>query len=87
MIMEVTKRLFVGNLPDGVTENEIRPLFNKFGRIDTLEIKTKKGVDGDVVSTFAFVDFCTSDAKLSKCKSLMILIRHFKYKYKYFLLL
>jgi RNA recognition motif-containing protein len=83
MIMEVTKRLFVGNLPDGVTENEIRPLFNKFGRIDTLEIKTKKGVDGDVVSTFAFVDFSTSDAKLSKCKSLMIHIRQFKYNFNF----
>lgn len=66
--MEETKRLFVGNLPDGITDSEVRRQFGNYGRISSLEIKTKKGIDGKVNSTFAFIDLIVSGSKLSQCK-------------------
>jgi len=66
--MEETKRLFIGNLPDGITDSDVRRQFGGYGKISSLEIKTKKGVDGKAISTFAFVDLIVSGSKLSQCK-------------------
>ncbi len=65
---EATRRLFVGNLPNGVADAEVRRAFEKFGLVASLELKTKKAADGEVLSTFAFVDLTASDKQLSKCE-------------------
>ncbi|KAJ9601311.1 hypothetical protein L9F63_000533, partial [Diploptera punctata] len=51
----VEKRLFVGNLPPGVTEDEILGKFNKFGKVKSVEIKQRPDS-----STFAFLNVETS---------------------------
>ena len=33
-------RIFVGNLPHAATESDIRSLFNRFGRVSSVQIKT-----------------------------------------------
>lgn len=63
------KRLFLGNLPDGINEKEIREKFNKFGQINSVDIKVKKVNDGRESSTFAFVELSVpSESQLQQCK-------------------
>ena len=66
--MDGHKRLFVGNLTYGITDNEVRREFSKFGEISNLEIKNKKSGDGSGVSTFAFLDLTISEVRLAECK-------------------
>ena len=62
------KRLFVGNLFPDVSQSDLEKLFAKFGKVRDCEIKTKKDIDGKVVSTFAFVNANFFDAsKLPAC--------------------
>jgi len=65
--MEETKRLFVGNLPHGIADSEVRSQFGNYGKISSLEIKSKKGADGNVIATFAFIDLTVSGSRLSQC--------------------
>jgi len=67
-MMEETKRLFVGNLPHGIADSEVRGQFGNYGKISSLEIKSKKGADGNVIATFAFIDLTVSGSRLSQCK-------------------
>ena len=65
--MSESKRLFVGNLPDDISDAEVRSQFKNYGQITSLEIKSKKAADGSVISTFAFVDLVVSPSQLSQC--------------------
>ena len=69
-MVEQKKRLFLGNLPDGVGENDIRKRFDRFGQVSSVEIKVKKINDGKESSTFAFVELATSALQLDQCKYL-----------------
>lgn len=67
--MEVKKRLFLGNLPEGVSEKDVRNKFTRFGKVSSVEIKSKKALDGKESSTFGFVElFLSSEALLGACK-------------------
>ena len=69
-MVEQKKRLFLGNLPDGVGENDIRKRFDRFGQVSSVEIKVKKINDGKESSTFAFVELATSALQLDQCRYL-----------------
>lgn len=45
----MSRRLYVGNLPRDVRESEIEDLFEKYGRIDDIDLKGARG--------FAFLEF------------------------------
>lgn len=45
------KRIFVGNLPPNVRERDLEQIFYKFGRINFIDLKTRRG------PPFAFVEF------------------------------
>jgi len=62
-----SKRLFVGNLFDSVTEDDLVERFSKFGAVTKVEVKTKKDIDGKVKDTFAFIDLGVSSVGLNKC--------------------
>ena len=47
----VDARIYVGNLPPDVREKDIDELFQKYGDIVHIELKTRKG------PPFAFVEF------------------------------
>ena len=38
------KRIYVGNLPDGATEAELRKLFSGYGSVDEVHIDKRRGV-------------------------------------------
>ena len=50
-----TKRFYVGNLSKEIKEADLEKLFKKFGPVETVNIKTKSDIDGNVLTTFAFV--------------------------------
>ena len=50
-----SKRFYVGNLFDEVSEQDLKKLFKNFGQVDKIEIKQKNDVDGNLMTKFAFV--------------------------------
>ena len=47
-------RVYVGNLPPDVRSKDVIELFHKYGKIDFVDLKTKRG------PPFAFVEFTDS---------------------------
>ncbi|NOY60876.1 MAG: RNA-binding protein [Calditrichaeota bacterium] len=54
------KRLYVGNLTDKVTENDLRPLFEKYGQVHSIEIKRDE--ETSEPRGFAFVEMDAENA-------------------------
>lgn len=54
---EATRTLFVGNMPSDVKEREIRNIFERYGRVEEIDIKTPINTD----AAYAFVMFQTVD--------------------------
>lgn len=57
------QRLFVGNLPNGTSESDLRKLFKKYN-VSNVEIKRKNVLDQE--SIFAFVNVASN--RLDSCK-------------------
>ena len=50
MTMKEEKRIFIGGLVKGVTEEELAEKFSRFGQVGQMEIKTRTGdlgIDSD----------------------------------------
>lgn len=45
------KRIYVGNLPEGTTERELRTLLSSYGSVESVHIDKRKGVASVEVST------------------------------------
>lgn len=54
---EATRTLFVGNMPSDVKEREIRNIFERYGKVEEIDIKTPINTD----AAYAFVMFQTVD--------------------------
>lgn len=66
--MTSNKRVFVGNLPPNVGEDDIRQEFSAYGDVTKIEIKEKKDVlNGDQVNKYAFININTDTWTLNKC--------------------
>ncbi|KAJ1524535.1 hypothetical protein ONE63_011027 [Megalurothrips usitatus] len=59
-------RLFVGNLPHAATQSEVLKKFQKYGTVESVEIKTKQDFSGEVTATFGFVNLSTDDSSLRR---------------------
>lgn len=55
--VEATRTLFVGNMPSDVKEREIRSIFEEYGKVEEVDIKTPINTD----AAYAFVMFQTVD--------------------------
>lgn len=58
---EATRTLFVGNMPSDVKEREIRTIFEEYGKVEEVDIKTPINTD----AAYAFVMFQTVDQAVS----------------------
>ena len=58
------KSVFVGNLPTGITKEEVFGMFNEHGRIIAIDVITKT-YPGNTTNTFAFVEYATHDEAIS----------------------
>ncbi|WKY03889.1 hypothetical protein Q1695_005115 [Nippostrongylus brasiliensis] len=54
---DATRTLFVGNMPSDIRESEIRKVFERYGKIEDIDIKTPANTD----AAYAFVMFQTLD--------------------------
>lgn len=66
--MKESKRLFVGNLPPQATEDDLRNEFSSYGRVVSVDVKTKEGtVSGDKSNKFGFVNIELDDYMARQC--------------------
>ncbi|KAM5147897.1 nucleolar protein 8 [Mantella aurantiaca] len=70
--MESTlKRLYVGGISPSMTKTELADRFGKFGKIDEVDIISRKDDQGNPIKTFAYLNINISDVELKKCISLL----------------
>uniref|UniRef100_A0A2M4BHS8 Putative rna-binding protein n=1 Tax=Anopheles marajoara TaxID=58244 RepID=A0A2M4BHS8_9DIPT len=60
-------RLFVGNIPQGTSEDELRTEFSAYGIVESVEVKTKPNPLSGAADTFGFVSLKTEDRIVSQC--------------------
>lgn len=67
--MEKLERLFVGNLPDNIVEQEIKNEFSAYGTVQSVELKRKHDVDdpNKILNTFAFITIKINTKTLNQC--------------------
>lgn len=67
--MEKSYRLILKNLSSSVNDEKISELFNKFGKVEKVDVKEKKDAwESDKINRFAFVTISTSDKNLNTCE-------------------
>lgn len=75
--MSKTERLFIGNLPDNIVDQELKNEFASYGSVKNVEVKVKRNPDtGAVVNTFAFITIDIDGHSLRQCKYYGTVIRH-----------
>lgn len=77
----MSTRLFVGNLPEDTSENDLRTAFSSYGGISALDLKTKSAT-GNESKKFAFVSLSGSNYDIEACKYLLLIfpfLRLFRY--------
>lgn len=64
-----SKRFFVNNLPPGTVDADLQTLFQDYGDIEKIEVKTKENlVDPQNPKVLAFVTLSIKDKVVDKCK-------------------
>lgn len=61
------KRLFVGNLSSTVKQDELREKFARFGKVEDVEVHTRRDESGNPFKTFAYLDMDLSQENLVSC--------------------
>uniref|UniRef100_A0A8C5PJD1 Nucleolar protein 8 n=1 Tax=Leptobrachium leishanense TaxID=445787 RepID=A0A8C5PJD1_9ANUR len=64
-----SKRLYIGGIGPSVTDIELTERFGKFGKVDGVEIISRKDEHGTPLKTFAYLNINVSDVNLKKCIS------------------
>lgn len=65
--MSFHTRLFVGNIPKSLSENDLREAFTSYGEIINLDIKQKPGAENDE-KRFAFLTLSASNYEVESCR-------------------
>lgn len=65
--MSKTHRLFVGNLPVNIVDQELKNEFGTYGTVKSVEVKHKKNQDDEIANTFAFIMIDTDGFSLKQC--------------------
>lgn len=55
---DATRTLFVGNMPADIRESEIRRVFEKYGKVEDVDIKTPPETNAAYAFVLFQVDFC-----------------------------
>ncbi|OCT85595.1 nucleolar protein 8 [Xenopus laevis] len=63
------KRLYVGGIGSSVTDSELTDRFGKFGKVNDVDIISRKDEQGNPVKTFAYLNINISETDLKKCMS------------------
>ncbi|KAK4884257.1 hypothetical protein RN001_000528 [Aquatica leii] len=65
--MKSNKRLFINNLNENITEENIREKFTNYGSVTSVEIKERKNPVGDQTQHFAYITINVDDHVLHNC--------------------
>lgn len=66
--MSKVHRLFVGNLPENIIDQELKNEFASYGRIKDVEVKHKRNADDEITNTFAFIQIDIDGQSLRQCE-------------------
>lgn len=64
--MEVSKRLFISNVPENVTNSELEEKFGKHGKVTSVKINQRKNTSGNQLF-FAYINLDINNVNLQKC--------------------
>lgn len=63
------KRIFISDLPETSTKDELESSFSPYGEVSSVEIKERKELGPNNKSLFfAYVNLITDDKRLNQCK-------------------
>jgi len=63
-----TKRVFISDLPETVTQDELNNNFSKYGEVSSIEIKERKELGAKNHSLFyAYINLLTDDKRINQC--------------------
>ncbi|XP_029006137.1 nucleolar protein 8 [Betta splendens] len=65
------RRLYVGGLSHLITEKDLKDRFGKFGKVEDVELRTRKDEDGVPYKTFGYINIDISDVDLKKCLTVL----------------
>lgn len=72
-----SKRFFVNNLPPGTKDSDLQNLFQDYGEIEKIEVKTKENlIDPQNPKVLAFVTLSIKEKLVDRCKFFMKISRH-----------
>lgn len=66
--MSKSHRLFVGNLPPNIIDQELKNEFASYGSVKTVEVKHKRNAEDEITNTFAFIQIDIDGQSLKQCK-------------------
>ncbi|XP_038053993.1 nucleolar protein 8-like [Patiria miniata] len=66
----VRKRLFIGGLHQDVTADDLQQRFGRFGSVTSVDVRTKRDSQGQIVNVFAHMDINISETNFKKCSSI-----------------
>uniref|UniRef100_A0AAV2MIL3 Nucleolar protein 8 n=1 Tax=Knipowitschia caucasica TaxID=637954 RepID=A0AAV2MIL3_KNICA len=66
-----TRRLYVGGLSHSVTDKDLKDRFGKFGKVESVELKTRADEQGVPYKTFGYINITLSDSDLKKCQTVL----------------
>ncbi|KAF2900570.1 hypothetical protein ILUMI_05612 [Ignelater luminosus] len=64
-----SKRLFINNLPDNVTQVDLQQKFSDYGKVSSIEIKQRKNTGVNQTAHFAYVHIDIENRALQNCIS------------------
>jgi cold-inducible RNA-binding protein len=65
------KRIYVGNLPSGATQREVRDLFSRHGAVDSVQLETDRAT-GRLVAFIEMPDDRQADAAMAALNQTMM---------------
>lgn len=66
-----SRRLFINNLPNNLTEADLQQKFSDYGNVSSIEIKQRKNVGINQTTHFAYVHIDIDSKDLQNCKYIL----------------
>lgn len=65
--MSLHTRLFVGNVPENISQDELQKAFSSYGQIVNVDLKNKSNAESDQ-KKFAFITLSASNYEVESCE-------------------
>ncbi|KAL1007825.1 hypothetical protein UPYG_G00092140 [Umbra pygmaea] len=65
------KRLYIGGLSHSITEKDLKDRFGKFGKVQDVELRTRRDDEGVPYKSFGYINLEITDADFRKCMTVL----------------